>query len=119
MGVEFGCLIEVSPATMNKINMIEAWLKVEIENATKLPREFITKFPDGICSIKVDIFSVFKIPLRAFTGLFSLSFSIHGRRCSKTSVNALHHLATGISTTVHAEAMVKDEATGSSYSSVA
>lgn len=71
MGMEFGRLTEVSPATLNKINLFEVWLKVDIGKWNDVLGELLTKFHDGMCSIRVDAFNFFEVPLSAFINLSS------------------------------------------------
>lgn len=47
VGNEFGCLIEVSPASLNKINMSELWLKFDIKESFECPSVLVVKFPNG------------------------------------------------------------------------
>lgn len=77
VGVELGHFLGISPTTLNKINLTEAWLKADIENMSEMPTSLQVNFSNGACLIEVEILSSFKVPLRAFTG-FSSQCSSHG-----------------------------------------
>lgn len=78
--MEFGRPIAVSPATLNKINFFEVWLKVDTRESNDVPRELLTKFLDGMCSIKVKAFNAFEVLVKMFTCLSSSSVSSRGNR---------------------------------------
>lgn len=103
--------------TLNKINLTKEWLKVNIDKSKNLLRELITKFSDGICLIKANIFSAYEVYLRAFTCLFSSSYSSSGSRVTSLSGDASQQQM-GFLVVVHAEAAVEDEVVGSSLSSI-
>lgn len=86
MGMDLGHFIELSPVTFNKINLMEAWLKVDIEKASEVPHSLLVNLPDGAFMIGVKVFSSYKALWRDITGFSSCSS--HGSCCwSSPSVN--------------------------------
>lgn len=85
MGAELGHFLEISPATLNRVNLTEAWLKADMENVSEMSLSLLAKFPVGTCVIEVVVFSCSRVPLRAgLTGFSSLSSS-HGRCCRSST----------------------------------
>lgn len=71
IGVEFGRLIEVSLVTIQKTNLTEVWLKVEIQESNEVPVEIISKFLDEMCMSKQTIFSSRGLTLKKLVMSFS------------------------------------------------
>lgn len=84
MGEKLGRYIVISPTTSNRVNLSKAWLKVEIENVFEVPSHLQVNLLTETCSIEVEVFLSFKVPLRAFTG-YSSQTSSHGSCCRPTS----------------------------------
>lgn len=74
--LNLGCFLKVSPASLNKINFWEDWLKVDVYERVTHPHEIVAKFREGTCSIKAEILSLYEARLRVFTGSFSACLSI-------------------------------------------
>lgn len=70
LGAKFGRLVEVPPVTSLKINLLETWLKIELQEGSEVLGEIIPIFHDGESVLKSEVFSTYEVPPRAFTGFF-------------------------------------------------
>lgn len=57
------------------MNLFEVWVQVEHDERSVPPHELVAKFHEGSRSIKADIFTPYKVPIRVFTGLLSTTFT--------------------------------------------
>lgn len=84
IGAEFGRVIEVSLATLNRVNLSEAWLRVDVADRSPHAHEILAKFREGSCAISVESFSAYKVPSRVFIGINSSCLS-NGSCCAASS----------------------------------
>lgn len=85
VGAELGNFIKLSPATLNKVNLTEAWLKIVINKVPEVSRVLQIKFPEGVRTVEVKVFSSNLVPLRAFSG-FSFSMSSHASLINRSTI---------------------------------
>lgn len=82
-------LTKISPVTpVDKVNLTEAWLKVEIENVAEVSFSLQANLSDGVCLIEVEVFLSIKVPRRALSG-FSSHCSNRGSYCGSSSSDSL------------------------------
>lgn len=67
IGLELGRLIEVSPTIIDKSNLLEAWIKVHINDLSLIPSEIDIFSPIGIFTVQLQAFNSSEAPLRAIT----------------------------------------------------
>lgn len=53
LGAKLGRLLEVSPATLQMINMTKAWLKIDVQEGKIVSCDIIAKFLGGKCEFKI------------------------------------------------------------------
>lgn len=84
IGAKFGRFIKVSPATLNGVNLSEAWVRFDVASQSKHSLEIVAKFREGSGLITAEIFSSYEVPIRVFTG-FNPSASSNGSCCRALS----------------------------------
>lgn len=66
--VDFGKFLEALPATIDKQNLKNTWVKVRCRDSCSFLTELGMQIPQGEFTIRMEIFSPVNVPLRSISG---------------------------------------------------